>query len=65
MASYQIQNNSPLSFYNIFFVVQVLIHVSYPNQVLRVKYIGYIGKDVLDAQLGSNTEPYYTEKSSC
>ena len=45
----------------LFLSVQTNIHVSYPNPVLlRIKYIGYIGKEVLNSHLGYH-DPCYVQ----
>ena len=50
--------NTPQSLYNTIVGVQANFRVSYPIRVIsRVKCIGYIGKGVLNSNLGSNPDP--------
>ena len=55
-------NNTPQPLYNTTFGVQASFRVGYPNCVIsRVKCISYIGKGVLNSQLGSNLDPCYIQ----
>ena len=47
--------------YNTIFGVQIQVCISYPSVISRIKYIGYLGKGVLVANLGSITEPFYAQ----
>ena len=51
-------SSTPQPLYNTIVGVQANFRVSYPIRViLRVKCIGYIGKGVLNRNLGSNPDP--------
>ena len=56
------KGNTPPPLYNTIVGIQSNFRVSYPNRVIwRVKYIGYIGKGVLNSHLGSNPDPCYIQ----
>ena len=56
------QDSTPQPLYNTIAGVQAHFRVSYPNRVItRVKFIGYIGKWVLNSHLGSNSDPCYIQ----
>ena len=53
---------TPQPLYKTIVGVQINFCVCYPNRVImRVKCIGYIGKEVLNCYLGSNPDPCYIQ----